>query len=181
MSNEDLEGIESEITNLNMEISKLSSENQKLINKCEELTKIIKNSEIKAKMELDKNEGLHEKIKILQNTIHSFSHKTNEKDLIVQKLNQELLEIKIENSNLINKLNTLQDELEINNKNVKKNFSLECTIKDLTEENENLFKTLKSFQNSKDYKMKYQAIQSELKETIEKNNLLNNSFLEINQ
>ena len=47
MSNEDLEGIESEITNLN-------NENSDLKNKLENLNKTLKSNETKLKMEVDK-------------------------------------------------------------------------------------------------------------------------------
>jgi chromosome segregation ATPase len=144
MSNEDLEGIESEITNLNAEITKLNSENSFLQNKIEELLKIIKNNEVKSKMEADKTEGLNEKIKILQNTLDSYSNRTNEGEIVIAKLNQAISELKNDNSNLMNKYHTLLDEMEINNKNVKKNFALELTIKELTEENQKLSKLCKT-------------------------------------
>ena len=54
MSNEDLEAIENEITHLNCEVTnlnneknRLSSEKSDLINKTEELQRIIKNTELK--------------------------------------------------------------------------------------------------------------------------------------
>jgi chromosome segregation protein len=172
MSHEDLEGIENEITTL-------STENETLKNKIEDLNKIIKNNELKFKMEADKTEGLNEKIKILQNSLNSYSNKSNETEMTIQKLNQTNNELKNDYSNLMNKYHTLLDEMEIYNKNVKKNFSLEVNIKELTEENEKLAEMIKTLQNSEDFKIKFLLAQSELKEVNEKYNLLNNSYNDI--
>lgn len=177
MSNEDLEGIESEITNLNSEVAKLNSDNGVLEKRINELLGVIKNHELKSKIDAEKVEGLNEKIKILQSTLDSYSNKSNETDFVISKMNQTITDLKNENSNLMNKYHTLLDEMEINNKNVKKNFTLEVTIKQLTEENEKLAEDLKKLQNSEDFKIKFLQAQSELKEMKEKYELLNNSHI----
>ena len=88
------------------------------------------------KMESNKTEGLSEKIKILQNTLETYSNKSNEKETKINSLNHQLSEMKNEYSILKTKYTSLQDEMEIYNKNVKKNFSLEVTVKELAKENE---------------------------------------------
>lgn len=177
MSNEDLEGIESEITSLNDQVAKSNQESSQLNSKVLELTKLLKQNETKAKLEADKSEGQLEKIKILQNTIDSYTSKTNESETTIQKLNNTIAELKNDYSNLMNKYHTLLDEMEISNKNVKKNFTLELNVKLLTEENEKLSATIKHLQNIEDYKVKYLQVQSELKEMNEKYSDLNNSHI----
>jgi hypothetical protein len=88
-------------------------------------------------------EGLNEKIKILQQSLDMYSNKSNQSDNIVLRLENQLQELRNDNISMATKYKTMLDEIEINNKNIKKNFTLEKTIQDLTEENEKLHETIK--------------------------------------
>src|SRR5690606_19105653 len=83
------------------------------------------------------------------------------------------------NINMAMKYKTMQDEMEINNKNVKKNFVLEKTIQDLAEENERLCAQIKTLQNAEDFKSKYNQSEAKLKEAKEQYNQLNKTYNEL--
>ena len=183
-----MEGFESEINNLNLENEKVTNEKDQLNKKISELNESLKNLEKKKERE---NEGLYEKIKILQNTVDLYAKKSNESDSTVNILETKLSEQKFENSDLKSKNDNLVYEMEINYKNLKNNFLLEKNLKDLTEENDKLISQIKNLQNSEDYKVKYLQLENYLKElegrfniskkniedlNLEKNKLSNENF-----
>jgi chromosome segregation ATPase len=113
-------------------------------------------------------EGHLEKIKILQSTLDMYSSKSDDCDNIINKLENKIVEMKNDNLTLTNKYRALHDEMEINNKNVRKNFILETTIKNLTEENEKLAAEIKYYKENEDLKIKYRQLEVKLKETNER-------------
>jgi chromosome segregation ATPase len=123
------------------------------------------------------NEGLYEKIKILQNTLDKYSQKTKENDENKTKLEEEISQLKLELSDVKGKHDNIVYEMEINYKNMKNNFILEKTIKDLTEENDKLIKQIKNLQSHEDFKIKFLQMEKYAKE-IEEKLSLNKSIID---
>jgi chromosome segregation ATPase len=179
LSDEDFEEIQTDIESKMKQIDDLKVENDQFKKKIEDHQDNKQNSEnIKIKHKMEK-EGLIEKIKILQNSLDDYSSKANDRDQIILKQEAIISELKNDCTNYKNKYLQLQDEMEINNKNIKKNFSLEKRIQDLTEENEDLAKKIKNLENSEDLKLKCQTLENNLQELNKRYELLNNSFLEL--
>lgn len=159
-----MDGFEQEINNLTSENEKLLKDKELLNQKLSEANEKIKTLEKKKDRE---NEGLYEKIKILQNTLDLYSNKSNESEETVKKLENQISELKMENSDVKAKHDNLVYEMEINYKNLKNNFLLEKNIKDLTEENEKLLTQIKNLQAAEDYKLKYLQLETHSKELDE--------------
>jgi chromosome segregation ATPase len=137
---DELDSFDHEIKTLTEELHKIKTENQSLKKSIKDLDDQAKKDSTKYKMD---TEGLNEKIKILQQSLDMYSNKSNESDNIVLRLENQIQELRNDNINMTTKYKTMLDEIEINNKNIKKNFTLEKTIQDLTEENEQLHVTIK--------------------------------------
>jgi chromosome segregation ATPase len=172
-----LDGFEHEISTLSNENEKIKQEKDTISNKLGLAQEKLKESHKKKESE---NEGLYEKIKILQNTLDVYSNKSNQSEELAQKLEKQIEDFKIENSDLKAKINDLVYEMEINYKNVKNNFVLEKNIKDLTEENEKLDQKIIEFQGAEDYKLKYMQVENYAKEIEEKLNFAKNTIESLN-
>jgi len=172
-----LDGFEQEISTLTNENEKLKQEKDGISKKLSEAQEKLKDSQKKKESE---NEGLYQKIKILQTTLDLYSNKSNQSEEKVQKLEQQIEDLKVENSDLKAKINDLVYEMEINYKNVKNNFVLEKNIKDLMEENEKLNNKIIEFQGAEDFKLKHMQVENYAKEIEEKLNIAKRTIESLN-
>ncbi len=172
-----MDGFEQEISTLTNENEKLKQEKDGISKKLSEAQEKLKDSQKKKESE---NEGLYQKIKILQTTLDLYSNKSNQSEEKVQKLEQQIEDLKVENSDLKAKINDLVYEMEINYKNVKNNFVLEKNIKDLMEENEKLNNKIIEFQGAEDFKLKHMQVENYAKEIEEKLNIAKRTIESLN-
>jgi len=175
ISDEDLEGFDHTINTQNEEIEKLKEESEKLkaqngdfkekLSRANEslssnnTTNTISAGEVKLKIEL---EGVKDRFKTLSQSYDTEREKNSGLVLKITDLEEQLNESK-QGLNLLNtKYNNLLDENEINNKNLKKNFSLEKQVKDLSEEIESYKEKLLDYEQSKNLKNTNERLHSEI-------------------
>jgi len=172
-----LDGFEQEIESLNTENEKLITEKEALSKRLIESQEKLKESQKKKESD---NEGLYQKITILQNTLDIYSNQSNQAQESVQKLEKLNEDLKLENSDLKARINGLVYELEINYKNQKNHFVVEKNLKDTTEENEKLKKRIVELESIEDFKLKYIQIENYVKELEEKLNISNHQMENLN-
>jgi len=148
----------SEIDINKKQINKLQSDNQQHIFQITTLTEEIQQKD--------------EEIKILKNKINNNEEKKN--DLIINDLKAELEEMIVENNDLKNNLTQASQDLEKEKKNRIKvhedNKNLSLLIEGMNKESENklILERKKYEQQEKDFSIKINIIQNELKEKNEK-------------
>ena len=141
LTDEDLEDFSKDIETLKEENSKLKADN-------DQMTKNIQEFENTHKLKLnEETKVLQERLKIMQDSLDKEISKSQSFSSDAANLQSKCNELQNNNMNLSKKYNSLLDEVEINNLNVKKNFSLEKQVKDLSEEKETLKKQLASYDN----------------------------------
>lgn len=168
-----MDGFEQEIESLNTENEKLISEKEALSKRLIDTQEKLKESQKKKESD---NEGLYQKITILQNTLDIYSNQSNQAQESAQKLEKLNEDLRLENSDLKGRINSLVYELEINYKNQKNHFVVEKNLKDTTEENEKLKKRIVELESVEDFKLKYIQIENYAKELEEKLNICNHQI-----
>ncbi|MCQ2817756.1 MAG: hypothetical protein MJ252_10870, partial [archaeon] len=118
----------------------------------------------------EQKKGLNQKIQILENSFEELTKEMKEKEKFEKDYNNTKYDLDI----LQTKYDSLNSEMEIYKKNLKKNFNMEKEIKQLTEENEKLSEELKKASLAEEVKLKNEQLEEELDGLRnEKENLLN--------
>lgn len=118
---------------------------------------------------------MNQKVTILQNTLEETSKQQNERD----KLKQEIVNKESDYILLQSKYLSLNSEIEIYKKSLKKNFNMEKEIKQLTDENEKLCYQLKLAGTTNDYREKCIQMEKEIKDLNETNKFLQKTIDEL--
>lgn len=167
--------IEKELDSSEKELEALKSSSKQLKDELEYFNR--KNEELASNLKITRmqNEGLNQKVKFLQNTLEESSKQQNEKD----KLKQEIANKESDYIVLQSKYLSLNSEIEIYKKSLKKNFNMEKEIKELTDENEKLSYQLKLDGSNNDYREKCNQMEKEIKDLNEANDLLQKTVIEL--
>ena len=145
------------------------AESEKQIKELEEQkTSLIKqNTELSDKNKLlsIKNEEISQKLSVLEKSFNKSTLDLKNKNELEQKLNEKTADYDL----LKSKYAAIQDEIAMCKKNLKKFYSMEKEITQLTEENEKLSSKINEFNSEVDYKSKYEEI-SQINEKIDVEN-----------
>jgi chromosome segregation ATPase len=162
VSDEDLEGFDQTINSQQKEIDQLKTLNEELKTQIKQISSNNSNNDVKTKLEL---ESLRDKVKVFNSSLNSEKEKNENVINKLTALEAELNESKSNLAHLTLKYNNLLDENEINNKNLKKNFSLEKQVKELLEENEEFKSKLKDIDQVKNLKQSNERLTNQLNDT----------------
>lgn len=161
LTDEELDYFSKDIEALKDENHKLKEEKELGKSQLYELQNSL-NSKIKSETGI-----LQERLQILQESYDKEKIKSTSLSSNLTLLESQLSDLQSTHSNLTSKYNGLLDELEINNKNVKKNFTLEKQVKELTEERSKLKKQLEEKEDVDALKSRISKLEGELNDKKE--------------
>jgi len=153
--------VDSSLSESEKQIKDLKEENNNL-------TKL--NSELNEKNKLlsIKNEEISQKFSVLEKSLSKSTMDLKNKNILEKKYN----DLQSDYDLLKSKYAQIQDEISMHKKNLKKYYTMEKEIVQLTEENEKLSVKIKEISSDVNYKLKYEEIsQIHVKMEVENKNL----------
>jgi len=147
--------IELQLSDSAKKIKELKEENTSLTNQNTELNEKIKLLNIK-------NEEISQKFSVLEKSLSKSTMDLKNKNSLEQKLN----DLQSDYDLLKSKYEAIQDEISMCKKNLKKYYTMETAISQLTQENEKLCQRIKELNSVENYKLKFEEI-SQINEKID--------------
>ena len=162
--------IELQLSDSAKKIKELKEENTSLTNQNTELNEKIKLLNIK-------NEEISQKFSVLEKSLSKSTMDLKNKNSLEQKLN----DLQSDYDLLKSKYEAIQDEISMCKKNLKKYYTMETAISQLTQENEKLCQRIKELNSVENYKLKFEEI-SQINEKIDvENKNLNKQYYKTKQ
>ena len=162
--------IELQLSDSAKKIKELKEENTSLTNQNIELNEKIKLLNIK-------NEEISQKFSVLEKSLSKSTMDLKNKNSLEQKLN----DLQSDYDLLKSKYEAIQDEISMCKKNLKKYYTMETAISQLTQENEKLCQRIKELNSVENYKLKFEEI-SQINEKIDvENKNLNKQYYKTKQ